>query len=181
MVEPSSSPWAIPIVLVQKKDGGVRFCVDYRKLNSLTKLDEFPLPSIDDTLDLLTGQKYFTTLDLAAGYWQVQMDPASREKTAFATYSGLYQFLKMPFGLVNAPATFQRLMEVVLAGLARTTCVVYLDDILVFGRNLTEHNANLRTVFERLREAGLRLKPTKCHLARQRVEFLGHVVSAAGV
>ena len=87
----------------------------------------------------------------------------------------------MPFGLVNAPATFQRLMEVVLARLARTTCVVYLDNILVFGRNLSEHNANLKTVFERLREAGLRLKPTKCHLARQRVEFLGHVVSAAGV
>ena len=109
------------------------------------------------------------------------MDPASKENTAFVTYSGLYQFLKMPFGLVNAPATFQRLMEVVLAGLARTTCVVYLDDILVFGRDLTEHNANFKAVLEWLREAGLRLKPTKCHLARQQVEFLGHVVSAAGV
>ena len=181
VVEPSSSPWASPIVLVQKKDGGVRFCVDYRRVNSLTKVDEFPLPRIDDTLDLLTGQQYFTTLDLATGYWQVRMDPASKEKTAFTTYSGLYQFRKMPFGLVNAPATFQRLMEVVLAGLARTTCMVYLDDILVFGQDLAEHNTNLEMVLTRLREAGLRLKPAKCHLARQHVEFLGHIVSSAGV
>ena len=143
VIEPSSSPWASPIVLVQKKDGGVRFCVDYRKLNRITKLDEFPLPRIDDTLDRLAGACYFSTLDLASGYWQVEMDSPSKEKTAFTTYSGLYQFREMPFGLVNAPATFQRLMEVVLSGLARTVCVVYLDDILVFGRSLSEHNANL--------------------------------------
>ena len=181
VIEPSCSPWASPIVLVQKKDGGVRFCVDYRKLNSLTKMDEFPLPRIDDTLDLLVGQRYFTTLDLASGYWQVEMEPLSKEKTAFVTYSGLYQFVKMPFGLANAPATFQRLMEVVLVGLAQTTCVVYLDDILVFGRDMKEHNANLELVLERLRRAGLRLKPTKCHLAREQVEYLGHIVSAKGV
>ena len=114
-------------------------------------------------------------LDLASGYWQVHMDSASKEKTAFVTYSGLYLFLKMPFGLVNALAKFQRPMEVVLA---QTT---YLDDILVFGWNLTEHNANLKAVFESLREERLRLKPTKCHLARKQVEFLGHVVSATGV
>lgn len=95
----------------------------------------FPWTRVDNTLDLLAGQKYFTSLDLAAGYWQVRMDPASKEKTAFVIYNGLYRFCKMPFGLVNAPATFQCLMEVVLAGLARTTCVVYLDDILLFGRD----------------------------------------------
>ena len=181
VIEPSESPWASPIVLVQKKDGGVRFCVDYRKLNRITKLDEFPLPRIDDTLDLLSGARYFTTLDLASGYWQVAMEPSSKEKTAFTTYSGLYQFKKMPFGLVNAPATFQRLMEVVLAGLARTVCLVYLDDILVIGKTLAEHNANLTKVLDRIQSAGLRLKPKKCQIAREEVEYLGHVVSAEGV
>ena len=150
VIQPLTSPWASPVVLVRKKDGGMRFCIDYRRLNQVTKLDEYPLPHIDDTLDLLTRARYFTTLDLASGYWQVAMDPASREKTAFTTYSGLYEFCKMPFGLVNAPATFQRLMEAVLSGLARGCCHVYLDDVLVFGRTLGEHNSNLTRVFGRL-------------------------------
>ena len=144
-------------------------------------MDSFPLPRIDDTLDMLSQSKFFTTLDLASGYWQVEMDPASSEKTAFTTYSGHYEFTKMPFSLCNAPATFQRLMETVLAGLVRTCCVVYLDDILVVGRTVEEHLDNLRKVFERLREAGLRLKPKKCYFLREEVEYLGHVVSADGV
>ena len=181
VIEPSASPWASPIVLVQKKDGGIRFCVDYRKLNQVTKLDEFPLPRIDDTLDILNGSKHFSALDLASGYWQVAMDKDSKEKIAFTTFAGLYQFKKMPFGLVNAPATFQRLMEVVLTGLARSVCVVYLDDVLVFGCTMTEHNANLSQVMDRLRKAGLKLRPGKCRFALTEVEYLGHVISEKGV
>ena len=181
VITPSSSPWASPIVLVAKKDGSTRFCVDYRKLNAITKLDVFPLPRIDESLDLLSGTEYFSSLDLASGYWQVGMEPAAREKTAFTTHSGLYEFQVMPFGLCNAPATFQRLMENVLAGLARDKCLVYLDDILVIGQSLDEHLSNLREVFSRLQRAGLRLKPTKCKLLRKEVEFLGHVVSRYGI
>ena len=171
VILPSSSPWASPIVLVRKKDGDLRFCVDYRKLNQVTKLDEFPLPRIDDTLDILGGSRYFTTLDLASGYWQVQMDCESQEKTAFTTYSGLYEFQKMPFGLVNAPAT---LMEIVLSGLVGKNCLVYLDDIIILGRDLEEHQKNIIEVFDRLRHAGLRLKPKKCKFAQLEVEYLGH-------
>ena len=152
VVVPSSSPWASPIVLVAKRDGTTRFCLDYRKLNTITKLDVYPLPRIDDSLD-------------CSGYWQVGMDEESREKTAFTTNSGLYEFKVMPFGLCNAPATFQRLMEEVLRGLAREKCLVYLDDVLVIGRTFDEHLSNLREVFNRLSEAGLKLKPAKCKLA----------------
>ena len=143
IIKQSSSPWASPVVLVKKKDGTMRFCVDYRKLNHVTKPDVYPLPRIDDTLEQLAGAKYFSTLDMASGYWQVPMDSASQEKTAFSTYAGLYEFNKMPFGLVNAPATFQRLMEIALAGLTQDCCLTYLDDVLVIGRSIEEQNPNL--------------------------------------
>ena len=120
-------------------------------------------------------------LDLASGYWQVAMDYTSQEKTTFITHNGLYEFRVMPFGLCNAPATFQRLMEVALNGLVRKTCLVYLDDILVFGSTFDEHLENLAQVFSRLREAGLCLKPVKCCLAKMEVQYLGHVVSHKGV
>ena len=155
--------------------------MDYHHLNSITKLDEFPLPRIDDSLDLLAGMRYFSTLDLAIGYWQVGMVPYSKEKTAFVTHEGLYEFSVMPFGLCNVPATFQQLMEVTLHGLARSKCTVYLDDILVMGQNYQEHLQNLREVFSRLQLAGLRLKPRKCHLIKIEVKYLGYLVSNAGV
>ena len=143
VIQHSHSPWASPIVLVAKRDGTTRFCVDYRRLNSVTKMDVFPLPRIDDSIDILSHSRYFSTLDLRSGYWQVKMASESIEKTAFATHSGLYEFVVMPFGLCNAPSTFQRLMERVLTGLARDVCIVYLDDILVMGTTFEEHLFNL--------------------------------------
>ena len=156
VIEPSSSPWASPVVLVRKKDGSVRFCIDYRKLNQVTRKDADPLPRIDMTLDTLHGSKWFTTLDLLSGYWQVEMEGADKEKTAFCTTEGLFQFRVMPFGLCNAPASFQRLKDV-LTGLQWSQCLVYLDDIIVLGRSFQEHIQNLDSVFQRLRDSGLKL------------------------
>ena len=136
---PFSSPWANPIVLVAKKDGSTRFCVDYHRLNSITKLDVFTLLHIDDSLDLLSGTRHFSSLDLASGCWQVGMSLPLQEKTAFVTHTRHYEFTVIPFGLCNAPAMFQRLMENVLAGLALEKYFVYLDNILLIGKSLEEH------------------------------------------
>ena len=142
-------------MLVAKRDGSTRFCVTYHKLNSITKLDSYLLPRVDDSLDLLAKTDYFSSLDLASGYWQVTMAPYSQQKTAFCSHSGHYEFQVMLFGLCNAPPTFQRLMETVLAGLAQEKCIVYLGDILVIGRCYEEHLENLGEVFERMRQFGL--------------------------
>jgi len=185
VIQPSNSPWSSPVVMVRKKDGSHRFCVDYRTLNSVTKADTFPLPRIDDFLDQLGGARYFSTLDLASGFWQIQMEPVSREKTAFVTPHGLYEFLVMPFGLKNAPAVFQRLMQRVLHGLnpedGKQFIAVYLDDILVFSETLQDHLAHLRSVIDRLKSANLKLKPAKCMFVRKEVEYLGHVITAEGL
>ena len=162
VVQPSTSAWASPIVLVPKRDGSLCFCVDYRKLNAVTKKDVYPLPRIDDILDTLGKSRYFTTLDLASGYWQIEMDPASQEKSAFVTHHGLFEFRRMPFGLCNAPATFQRLMQTVLAGLEWHCCFIYLDDILVASQTFEEHMEHLRLIFDRFRKAGLTEKVFLC-------------------
>ena len=164
--------------VVQKKDGSTRFCIDYRKV---TRKDAYPLPRIDMTLDMLHGSEWFTTLDLLSWYWQVEMAEADKEKTTFCTTEGLYQFRVMPFGLCIAPASFQRLMDLVLSGLQWSQCLVYLDDIVVLGRSFEEYIRNLDSVFQRLRESGLRLKPSKCAFFQKEVRYLGHIISRDGI
>ena len=154
--------------------------MDYRKLNEVTIKDAYPLPRIDDSLDALSSSKWFSSIDLASGYWQVEMNPLDCKKTAFSAGSGLYEFHVMPFGLCNAPSTFERLMELVLAGLHWKTCLVYLD-ILIYARTFDEHVTRLNEIFCRLSEAGLKLKPKKCSLFQKEVAYLGHVVSDQGI
>ena len=182
IIEESHSPWSSPIVMVKKKDGTYRFCVDYRKLNKVTIKDSHPLPRTDDTLDALSGSVYFTKVDLSSGYWQVAVHPHDREKTAFTTGDGLYHFNVMPMGLTNAPPTFQRLMELALHGLHWSSCLVYLDDVIVVGNAFSDHMANLEQVLSRFQRANLKLKPSKCHFLRTEVCFQGwNVVSRDGI
>ncbi len=181
IVEPSTSPWASPVVLIRKKDNSLRYCIDYRRLNNVTIKDSYPIPRVDDCLETLGGSHYFSTLDCASGYWQVAMDKQDAAKTAFVTHQGLFQFKVMPFGLCNAPATFERLMEAVLAGLQWESCLVYLDDIIVFSNTVESHIQRLRAVLQRIDGAGLRLSPAKCQLFQTEVKFLGHIVSNRGI
>ena len=181
VIEKSISPWASPIVLVKKKDGSTRFCIDYRRVNEITIKDAYPLPRIEDTFDALTGARWFSTLDLASGYWQVELEDEAKEKSAFAVRGGLYQWRVMPFGLCNAPATFERLMERILTGLHWEILLVYLDDVIIYGGTFDVELQRLETVFQRMRESKLKLKPKKCHLFQKKVAYLGHVVSEDGV
>lgn len=181
LIQTSESPWTSPVVLVKKKNGKLRFCVDYRKLNNITKKDAYPLPRIDEMLDTLSGSKWFSTLDLASGYWQVQMHPKDREKTAFVTRYGMYEFNVMPFGLCNAPATFQRLMDKVYKDIAWKFVVVYLDDTIIYSRTFNDHLKHLREVFIRIRKAGLKLNLEKCQFWMKRLPFLGHIISPQGI
>ncbi len=165
IIEPSDSPWAAPIVMVRKKmGGGWRPCVDFRRLNAVTRKDSYPLPRIDDALDYVAGSCWFRSLDLRSGYWQVELASEARPKNVFTIGQGLWQFRVMPFGLCNAPATFERLMERVLNDIPRTRCVVYLDDLLVHARDCDQAVHNLREVLTAIRSAGLRLNPAKCNL-----------------
>jgi hypothetical protein len=181
VIQPSTSEWASAPVLVRKKSGEVRYTVDFRKLNAKTRKDSYPLPLISECTDMLAGNIWFHTLDLNAGYWQIEIDPQDRHKTAFLTKFGLFEHVRMAQGLCNAPATFQRVMNLVLQGLIWNRALVYLDDVIILGRNFEEALDNLQEVLERLRKYGLKLKPKKCTLFSKEVVFLGRHISTDGV
>ncbi|CAN2388629.1 Reverse transcriptase (RNA-dependent DNA polymerase), partial [Pristimantis euphronides] len=181
IVRESQSPWAAPMVIVKKKDGSLRFCVDYRRLNACTVRDSYPLPWIEESLMALGKAKYFSSLDLASGYWQVPMSEKDREKTAFILPMGLYEFDRMPFGLNNAPGTFQRLMERCLGDFNFEFTLIYLDDIVVYSATFEDHLQKLGQVFKRLKENGLKLKPSKCRLLQREIDYLGHRISEKGI
>lgn len=181
VIEESCSPWSSPVVLVKKKNGSWRFCVDYRRLNKVTRKDVYPLPRIDDLLDTLQGSTYFSSIDLRSGYWQIPVLDADRPKTTFVTSDGLYQFTVMPFGLCNAPATFERMMDTLLRGLKWSICLCYLDDVVVFSTTFSEHLSRLKKVLSCFQTAGLQLNSKKCFFGTREIKVLGHLVNADGV
>lgn len=181
-IRKSYSPWASAVVLVRKKDGGLRFCIDFRKLNQRTRKDAYALPRMEDALDSLGGARLFSCLDLKCGYWHVPLAEHAKQYTAFTVGPlGFYECERMPFGLCNAPATFQRLMENCMGDLHLNWCIIYLDDIIVYSDSFDEHLTRLDGIFERLRNAGMKLKPSKCQFFLREVKYLGHVVSSEGI
>src|SRR5258708_856530 len=181
VVEPSNSPWASNVVVVTKHDNTPRITLDYRQLNDVTRKDSFPLPNIADCLDAFKGASMYGILDLRSSFYQVPLAEQDRDKTAFITRKGLYQFRSLPMGLSNSPGTFQRLMNLVMRGLTWISCLVYIDDIVLFANDFEQFTERLQEVFERLRQANLKLKPSKVKLYQPEIGFLGHRISAAGV
>ncbi len=175
------SPWGFPIVLTPKKDGKLRFCIDYRKLNAITRTSSYPIPLIQELLDCFNGAKYFSSLDLASGYWQIRMHPDSKEKTTFNSKMGSYYFNVMPFGLVKAPATFQSLIDRIYRDIQYKFMNGYFDDLSIYSKTFKEHLLHLREVFDRLRKNKLQAKITKCKFVQRETVFLGHLVSAEGI
>ena len=182
VIWPSNSPWCNAVVLVRKKDGSLCFCIDFRRLNSLTVKNSHPLPRICETLESLTGAAHYTTIDMNSGFWQVLMDEESKQYSAFTLGSmGLYECKSMPFGLCNTPPTFQRLMLNCLGELNLTYCLIYLDDIIIFSQMEKEHLKQMHVIFDRFREHGLKLKPSKCEVFKTEINYLAHHVSKKGV
>ncbi|KAK5862983.1 hypothetical protein PBY51_000047 [Eleginops maclovinus] len=173
VIEESTSDWCCPVVLVHKPDGSIRFCVDYRRVNEVSKFDAYPMPRVDELLDRLGTARFYTTLDLTKGYWQIPLSPESKEKTAFSTPYGLYQFVTLPFGLFGAPATFQRLMDRVLRPHS-AYAAAYLDDVIIHSETWGQHMQQVGAVLESLRQAGLTANPKKCAVGRREVRYLGY-------
>jgi len=177
IIKPSHSPFASPVILVKKKDGSWRFCVDYRHLNNITVKNKYPLPMVDELLDELHGAAWLTKLDMRSGYHQISMVPTDEAKTAFKTHHGHGEFRVMPFELTNAPATFQALMNTIFQPLLRQCILVFVDDILIYSKTLSEHLEHLTQVFSILQEHQLYLKMSKCSFAQKCLEYLGHIIS----
>jgi len=175
-IEPSDSARASPVVIVPKKKGKSRSCVDYRRLKNITKKDAYPLPRMEDFLDSLGDANVFTSLDCKDGYWKVSLRPADREKTAFTTHAGIYHWLSMPFRVTNAPATFQRALDIILSGLKWQLCLIYLDDVIIFSASAEQHFKDVDVDLTRLREAGVTLNIEKCTWFSDEEEYLGHIV-----
>ncbi len=175
------SPWAIPIVIIGKKDESWRMCLNFKKTNEVTKKNQYPILRQTEIFASFGGAGWFILLDLASGYWQVEMDPKSREVTAFITPWGLFKWNRMPFGLCNAPATFQCLMNQVLRKYLRKFVLVYLDDIIIYSKTFEKHKKHIRLVFEALRAAFLMMKPKKCKFAQKELWFFRHIISAEGI
>ena len=181
-IHPSQSPWCNAVILVWKKDGTLRFCIDFRRLNAKTKKDSHPLPHGPETMESLVGARYFSTVDLKSGFWQIKMAEESRQYTAFTVGSlGIYEFLRMPYGLCNMPATFQCLMQNCLGELNLQYALIYLDDVIVYSRTPEDHLKWLQAVLDRFALNGLKLKPSKCHFFKESLTYLGHEISAAGM
>ena len=181
VIRESESPFASPIVVVRKKNGSVRLCIDFRKLNSQTIKDAYALPNLEEVFSLLTGSKWFSVLDLKSGYYQVEMEEADKQKTAFVCPLGFWEFNRMPQGVTNAPSTFQRLMEKCVGDLNRKEALVFIDDLIIFSDTLEQHESRLLQVLNRLKEYGLKLSSEKCMFFQTSVKYLGHIVSQHGV
>jgi len=181
LIRPSKSGYGANILFARKKDGSLRMCIDYRALNKQSKKNKYPLPRIDDLLDRLGGAQYFSSIDLASGYHQIRMAPGDIEKTAFTTRLGLYEFVVLPFGLTNAPATFQTLMNGIFHAHLGQFVIVYLDDIMVYSRTLEEHISHLRQVLSLLREHKLYAQERKCELFKTELKWIGHRVGSGSI
>ena len=181
LIRKSNSPWAAPVVLVPKPDGRLRFCIDYRRLNAVTRRDEYPIPRVDEALDQLSSARWFSSLDLKAGYWQVPLSKDAAAKSAFRVRSGLYEWTRMPMGMCNSGNTFQRLVDSILGDLLWNGVLVYIDDIIVYATTFNEHSRLLTEVLRRLKAANMKISPTKSVFGTQCVEYLGHEVSRGRV
>jgi len=181
IIRESNSPWSAPIVVVTKKSGDFRLCVDYRRLNSITVRPIFNIPDTKILFDSLAGSKLFSCIDLSNAYYQCEVQEEHKKYTAFATRKGHYEFNRMPFGLSGAPFTFQRLMQTVLKDESWEKCLIYLDDVIIFGRNFEDHCKNLNVVLEKIEKAGLKLSAKKCSFFLPRIKYLGHIISSNGI